>query len=350
MLTLLAAAALAPVKFPGGNPNDFAALLAESAKQNVIVVQGEGQMVEACEYDPSDLNELSRALRNQTKLMIMPGTDLILSDGYISRQLVRGNLGRMRSGSGLGSDEQQEVAARLKAMNDARAASGSDKSGFKLVMMSPVQLPANAVKDGMVTFQTKKSESLDLMALGNLSKPVKTHWIFGSAVVACKVDNLPELDFLKWIAKGVGGRIVSGPKEYTLDIDPGEIRRRAIKTISLNKPTGGTPEETARLQKQQNFRISCLNALTPTQLSAALATENGETRVELDARSPLTRTAVAYVQEMEQSGDRRNPRVSVLQRVDPSRKAYLIVTSGFDTSVEVPILNGQGQPAGVVRF
>jgi len=340
MFTLLAATALAVTKFPGGTANDFAASLAQASQQNVAVIQGMKATVKPCEFDPSDLNELARAIRNQTQLAILPGPDLLISDGKIDPSLVTESEG------------------------------GSSQEG--------VPFPAAALDAGKVTFKTEKTDLLAINSFAStFGKPVNVHWIYKDVNLAVQVKNMPQTDFLKWVAKAVGGRLVETTKDYTIALDPIEIRRRAVNTILAQKLDQSDPNTFAMLQKKQSFRAAALNSLNATQLLQALATPGGETRVVLSANNPLTRTASTYVQNLAQyqqmaqvqnaqadqgtlqQGRRRmrmnrnggdGSAVGVLQRVDPSRASYLIVNSHFDVSFEIAVLDNRGRSAGVVHF
>lgn len=346
MLTLLLTTALATTKFTGGSPNDFAAVLAGAAKQNVVVEQGEGQVIRPCEFDTSDLTGLARAIRAQTQMTILPGSDLILSDGLLARQLVE------RPAQEVQSDSEVLISVAVRATppspQDARLA-------FQPLNMAKTGLPAGAVQNGRVTLQTTKNEGLDLASLsGQLSKPVTIHWLLKDSVVCCQVASMPEDLFLTWVAKSVGGRLVSTPKDYTLDIDATEIRKRAVNTITRQVSVGNAADVTMQ-ERVKAFRLASLNSLNVTQIKTALATDGGETKIVLNAQNPMSRTALAYVQDMErlqqQSGNRNQRRGggNALRQMDTTRPAYLVVDSKFNAFVEIPIRGGRGS-GGVVRI
>jgi len=345
MFTLLIATALAATKFPGGSPNDFASLLAGAAKQNVVVEQGEGQVIRACEFDPSDLTELARAIRNQTQMAIMPGSDLVLTDGLLARKLVE---------SPSFDIERSDVLTDAAAL-PARPSSQDPRFAFQPLNMGKKALPAGAVQKGRVTFSTEKSDGLDLGSLnGQMSKPVTVHWILKDAVVCCQVAGLSEDDFLKWVAKSAGGRLISTAKDYTLDIDPIEIRRRAINTISRQVSVGNV----AVAEQVKAFRIAALNSLNAAQIKAALATDGAETKIVLNQQNPMSRSALAYIQTMarnqaQQNGNQRrgrgNANANELRQMDNTRPAYLVIDSRFNAFVEIPIRSNRGS-GGTVRF
>jgi hypothetical protein len=348
MLTLILASALA-MKFPGGTPNDFINLLSDTTKQNVVLNLGEGRAFGSADLNTDDLTELARGIRAQLKIAMLPGQDLIFSDQMLSRNLVSGPIMR-------GAAETEAIVRAVKAKQDARA--GLLPKPPELTEMplslSGVGLSADAVKDGKVTFKTEKSQRLDLPALsGAFSKPLKMHWIYNDAILCVRVQDMPELDFLKFVAKATGSILVSTAKDYTLALDPIEIRKRAIATMQKTTPTQGN----AIAEKSLQFRIACLNGLTGAQLGEALKSDGAEVRVDLGQRSPLASLALQRIHDLEQydanlPADSPAPRraTGLLQRIDRSRSAYLIVNSYFQTEIEVPIVDRNGRPNGIVRL
>lgn len=337
MLTLLSCTLLA-VTFPGGTPSEFASALASEFKPGTMIVQGDAREIKACTAETSDLTELARVVKNQTGLSFLPGQDVVFSDGLLARRLTVSQVMR----GGVSSEVAQSVKSDLPTT----------------IGIVKVPLPGTAFKGGLVTFKTTKSESLDIASLANvLSKPLTSHWIYAESVVALDVTDLPELELLKWLSKGIGARLIVGAKNYQLEFYPIEIRRRAINTIQLETPGGATNEDKAFNKLSQKFRINCLNALSPAQLSSALKVQGAEVKIDLDSNSPLTSIAARRVRDVEQyqrnlPADSPAPRraVGVLSRLDRSRAPKLIVDSQFNFSVEVPIVDAEGKPSGVVRI
>ncbi len=349
MTTLILASILA-VKFAGGTPNAFIAALSTDTQQNVMMTQGDGAILARAEFETSDLNEMSRAVRAQLSHAILPGTDLILSDQFVARELVAENQGQrvLREGG-----EVEIVIRANEAVSRSSATDGSRRSGrFE---PNRIALPKTAVQDGKVTFKTEGNDALQIPMVGQaLSKPVKVHWFYDRAPIFVHVKDQPEEEFARWLAKAVGARLVVNAKEYAFELNPSEARKRAVATIQKEP----LPERNAASQTAaRNFRIACLNALTPAQISAALAESGSTTRIELGPRSPLTRLAVQRVQQIDaerQSRPVQGPpgqaQPTIMQRVDPSRMAVLIVDSRFGVRMEIPVLDQNGRPAGVVRL
>jgi len=333
MLTTLSSILLA-IAFPGGTPSEFATALASEFKPGALIVQGDAREIKPCTIETLDLTELARVVKNQTGLSFLPGQDVVFSDGLLARRLTASQF--MKGG----------VALPLKPEVPTT------------ISLVKVALPGSALKDGLVTFKTAKGESLDIGSLATLlSKPLTSHWIYAESVVALDVADLPELDLLKWLSKGIGARLVVGTKGYQLDLDPIEIRRRAINTIQREAPEGATNEDKAFNRLSQKFRINCLNALSPAQLSSILKVQGVETKIDLEGNSPLTSIGAQRVRDVEQyqrslPADSPAPRraLGVLSRLDRSRSPKLIADSQFNFSIEVPIVDADGKPSGVVRI
>lgn len=319
MLTLIAATALVSTKFPGGTINDFASALSADAKQNVIVAMAQPGPLPAFDFDTVDLNEFSRVLRNKTQLLIAPGTDLVLTDGLVARALIS-----VADGPGPGQMQ-----------------SGGSYGG--------IAIPPEGIKDGKITFETKKTERLDLQTLqSGLSKPVEFHWFYLKNTVTCNVKDLPELDFVKWVAKAVGGRVLQDAKAYKIDLDTMEVKKRLVKSLMAEKYDQADKQAATIMEKKRAFRIACINAFTVPQFAEVLGGPVGGGKFELVGRGPLANAAIAYVQDMERlQGSGAD---SVMKHVDHARKAYLSMTSKFQPSLEIPVLDEDGKPGGVVRF
>jgi hypothetical protein len=339
-MTALLIASLLTVKFPGGNANEFAAILVGATKQNVVISQSEPKLIPKAEFATEDLNEMARSLRAQTQHIILPGADLVISDQLIPPRLVneRGRRQFRRAERG-----QVEVSLEAPTQN--------------IIAVNLISLPATAVHNGMVTFKTEKSDALQSGSLGAFSRPVKSHWYFQQIPIFVSVTDMPEADFLKWAAKAVGGRLLVTEKEYMIDIDPVEVRRRVIATIQKQVlPAANTPEGAMEL-KERNFRIAGINALSAAQISETLKTPGGQSKIALSPRSPLAKLALQRLRDLAQSAASSEGRsresisaVGALQRIDNSRTASLIVNARFDVEVEVPILDRNGRPAGFVRL
>jgi len=215
-----------------------------------------------------------------------------------------------------------------------------------------VGLPASAVANGLVTYTTQKTDALFLQGMaGVFSKPLKFHWIYDETPLYVQVKGMAELDFLKWVAKAMGARLNWLGKEYDFQLDTTAVRLRAAATLSgYAKATTSSDDRRAF-----EFRIACLNALTPGQFAELVETPTSTLRLPLRPGSSLATLAVARIRDMEKLQKTYGPNsraskaaIGLLDRVDTDRSAYLMMDAKFYTRLEVPVLDSNGQPAGVV--
>jgi hypothetical protein len=352
-MTTLLLATLLTVKFPGGTPNEFATILLESTKQNVVISQGEGRRIPPAEFETRDLDEMSRAIRTQTSHAMLPGSDMVFSDQMLAKRLVSGRQVRFRGGEQTGMYEVQvELAVSQAGTFAAEAQQPELPPNF-------IALPASANKNGRISIRTEKADALQPTMLGGgLTKPIKVHWIYEGTPVYAYVSDMPEVDFVRWVAKAIGAKFDNGAKEYGFELDPVEIKKRAVAAIKAMPAVGGRQkDDDAISEKGKTFRVAAINALTSAQLSAALKEQGSSIDIPMAPQSPLARLAVQRIRDLEayQKGltdDSRGPRsaIGLLQRVDNSRPAMMTVDSRFNVRMEIPVVDQNGRSAGSVRI
>jgi len=343
-MTTLLIAAIAVIKFDGGTPSEFATVLADNLKQNVVVSLGQPRIIEKASFETTDADVMSREIRSQTKLVMQPGSELVFSDDLLDRDRVR-------------SSQQLLRRARSEAEAQFEVVAPPPPSAQRMDV-SFVGLPAKAVADGKVTVKTEKSEGLQIKMLeAGLGKPVEVHWIYEQTPVFANVKDMPVLEFTKWVARAIGAKAVAGEKSYRFELDAQEIRKRAVATIRAEPiPTlqTGQPNEA---EQARTFRISCINALTTKQVSDALASPGSSVVIVMTPQSQLARSAIQRIRQVEQTQlgygptDRR-PRnaIGLLQRIDNSRPATLVIDAQFGVTMEIPVLDQNGRSAGTVRL
>jgi hypothetical protein len=62
------------------------------------------------------------------------------------------------------------------------------------------------------------------------SKPVKTHWFLKSARIATRAIRTDEKVFLGMVSKAVGGKLVETTGNYSIELDPDQVRQRGSFT------------------------------------------------------------------------------------------------------------------------
>lgn len=328
MTTLL----LAIATFPGGNFNDLAASLAEATGRPAVVSlsSARGRM-KSFSFDAADEDAFSRTVLKEIGLMRAPGVTVVFHDGQLPSARV----------SQRAWNQPETVAAKA--------------------------FSADSVKAGRVTFRTEKTESLDLKTLAGFAKPVVSHWYFEGLAIGVSAKDVPEMEFLSLVAKGIGGRFLNTSAAFKIDIDPAEIRSRAVRTIQAEAMP--TESDGASLQnKERAFRIAALNAISNEEISRLLAQPGNTVRVAVRNGSPVESAAVALIREMEaqqlkelraertledarRTGEslravRRDANfVGILNRVDSRRQAMLVINQRFEASLEVPVVDARGRPS-----
>ncbi len=70
--------------------------------------------------------------------------------------------------------------------------------------------------------------SLEELVPITLKKPIHWHWYFNEAHLIVKLPEMSESDYAKALAKALGAKVVDRGKDFYLDLDIPEYRRRAL--------------------------------------------------------------------------------------------------------------------------
>jgi|GEM_PF-3908693 len=306
------------VSFPGGDANEFAKSLGEATHQNIVLCQSQVTPVAKVDYDPSDLTAMARALRAKTGLAIAPGVRLTLNDGLVPVHRI------------LNADFQSETP-KWKELGE------------------------DAIKNGKVTFETKDKERLDpaSLATAHFSKPVTVHWFFAQTPVSVWAHDMPEDEFLTYLAKSVGGQLVSSPKAYTIDFDPAEIRRRAIKRIDAwpSQLARSDEDEAIGQQKRLKLIVSILNAATTGTIYEAFKTEGGSAKFTVNRESPVVSLFGDFTKPLTQPDPEggsgfKTPTgfIHFPEQLDAAKAIELTLRSNFTTALLCHYRDASGKP------
>ena len=102
-----------------------------------------------------------------------------------------------------------------------------------------VDLPKTVLAGGKVTYATAPGQSVRLTSLSAItwSLPLKLSAAFGGDLSATSlgvsVKDLDEAEFLRSVAKAIGGRFRTDGKNLIIEANGGELKTRALKTIEL---------------------------------------------------------------------------------------------------------------------
>ncbi|MFQ3586271.1 MAG: hypothetical protein SNJ76_01220 [Fimbriimonadaceae bacterium] len=259
--TTLALGAVA--SFSGGPPSDLAAFLASEAGRPAVIAFDSAAALPAMSLPVADPNELARTLRNTAKLHQMPGLPLTFSTGTLPRHLFEIGAIRRQRQPGTSAPNAQSLS----------------------------------VRDGRASISMKGTEAMTLSELQRLpwSRPLDYHWIGAEYALAISADKVPEVDLLREMARAVGARLVVGRDAYTFQIEPEEVRRRALRTLRETL----TPEQIQRLSDRDrmdlDLAIAVLQNLPANNIVEMLRAPETETRVPLGANPALQQAAVQYL-------------------------------------------------------
>jgi len=244
-----------------------------------------------------------------------------------------------------------------------------------------VSIPDSAVKDDLITFETKPGELIDISKLGELktTKPLRPISYFSNEsgatyLCAVKVVNLNYIDFARMIAKAVGGRMRTTPKEVFIEQDGIAFRSRAHKLldaayrkapdlggeVNMDSPGGeyvptfqrrGTPS--GPLTKSSIRLLNAtLNAMTSKDIEAAFSFTDSSAKVNLAGRYDLQSAVIAYFrstlaasntaqtgngQEKAQAESKVNMMLASISRTNPGD---LTVGGSFSLQLNLITING----------
>lgn len=262
MWTAVALGAVA--SFQGGPPSDLATFLATEARRPAVIAFDNVLALPAMSLNVGDPNDLARTLRNTARIHQMAGLPLTFSTGKLPRHLFEiGAIRRQKQPGG--------TAPNVQSLS---------------------------VEGGRVSIAMKGTEAITLSELRRLSwsRPIEYHWIGAEYALAISADNVPEADFLREVARAVGARLAIGRDAYTFQLEPEEIRRRALRTLQETL----TPEEVRRLRDRERMEldlaVAVLQNLPAPNVAEMLRAPETETRMPLAGNPALQQAALRYLE------------------------------------------------------
>ena len=209
----------------------------------------------------------------------------------------------------------EELSAALKAVNVryipgpvavAHAEilpDGTMRTVARLRKPDPVQkpqslpMPTSALADGKVTLATEPGKTIALSSLETVrwSLPLRLSPAYSNSLVgmdlAVNVKDLAEADFLRSVAKAIGGRYRTDGKNILIEPSGGELKNRALRTIDLAQRSPRTNAENA------------MNLSEAQQEDEAVATVSYEVqegpRGRRGQRGPATTSPAAYAAQLD---------------------------------------------------
>ena len=258
-------------------------------------------------------------------------------------------------------------------------------------------IPQTAVKDNLISFETKSGEAIKVGSLMNLDLPrrimVSPYYNFENGTdfpLAMMAKDMSPADFAKALARGLSGKLIVEAKTYTIGFDANSFRSNLSKVLGLAQKgvdagripsaanaqfSGGNYSDYQEYQEmampaQSNSKPALTSALS--LLGQAVAQMNDQlveqtfaykgtsSKLDLSKFSGLQNMVVSYLKSPTQSTSaqpgaetqiaQRSGRPAVnlaalVSRVNPQNPGKLVITTDFRMSLELNIIQvRRGRP------
>ncbi len=247
---ILELALLSVIKFPAGSPHDFVKALGPATARQCVVLFSYAPDNNYKEFsaDPTQTSHFSWIVNSVAKLRQAPGLDFAFSDGLISRNLI-------------------SLAPIVERANPRYSI---ESEFFK-------------VKDGIVSTDDRAStKSMQDIFNHEWKSEVDWHWTMRSYTLSVACKDIPEAEFLKYLAKAAGMRLDKTKAGFAFKLVPSEFRRRANATIAKYAPA----EKVGKLNQQDKWRLEmtqfALSIASDLHIQKAFETEDSEAAIFME--------------------------------------------------------------------
>ncbi len=138
-------------------------------------------------------------------------------------------------------EERRILAQRLDATSLKDNVFGISKAPWPLMFYDTQwrdrykgfgEAPEVQVEDGKVSVRCAKGDlDIEQALPAALQAKVEMHWFYKQARLVIVAVDVPVDEYVSLVAKAVGAKVVRKEKDYYLDFDPAEYRRRAISLM-----------------------------------------------------------------------------------------------------------------------
>ena len=346
--------------------SDLSKILSEVSKRSSIVVVQTYEKVSIA-TDPKIVDDLVDPLRKMGFASLVSDVPVIYQMGIPASHL-----------------------GVLKGLLSAGAE--APKAGFK-----EVTIPQTAVKDNLITFETKAGEAIKVSTLMNLDLPkkimVSPYYTFengGDFPLAMSAKNMVPAEFVRALTRGLSGKLVIEEKSYTISFDATSFRSNMAKILTVAQKgvdEGRTPSginvqysggsysdyqeyQDAAQPAHSSSKASLTSALTllgksistmnDKLLEQTFAYKGTSTRLSLATFTSLQEFAINYLKsastppsgqsgtsvQRQQPGRPSSNLAGLVNRVDPQNPGRLVITTDFRVSLELNIMQRGGQQGG----
>ena len=261
-----------------------------------------------------------------------------------------------------------------------------------------VTIPQSAVKDNMITFETKPGEYVKVATLMNLdlTRRIMVSAYFNSDTagdfpLAINAKDMPASEFVKALTRGLSGKLAVEQKTYTINLDSSNFKGEFNKLLPLaqkgidegrtpsgitNQFTGGSSSDYQEYQDavqpaQSNSKSALkaaiallgqtVNSMNDKVLEQTFAYKGTSTGLNLAQFTDLQKYAVNYLQsatpsdsvqpgtQSQRPGRGQNSLAGLVNRVDARNPGRLLITSDFRLSLELNLVGRQSRRQGVLQ-
>ncbi|MFZ4507083.1 MAG: hypothetical protein ACOYON_05220 [Fimbriimonas sp.] len=160
--------------------------------------------------------------------------------------------------------------------------------------------PSPIRRDGSLSISAKRvstSTGGSTFALASLqnqkfSKPIRVHWFIQRQFVAASASKERESTFLRLVALAAGAEFYESPKEYRIDFEPSEFRKRALFTYQAVGAKNGLGFTRADLA----FSGAVLRDLSDEQLREVYKKPDNQVQFPMPINSELYKLAVGRLE------------------------------------------------------
>lgn len=263
------------------------------------------------------------------------------------------------------------------------------------VAFKPVTIPQSAVKNDLITFETKGDEAIKLSSLMNLNLTrkimVSPYYAFdgvGDFPLAMSAKDMPPGEFVKTLARGLGGKYQVDAKNYTIAFDAASFRTNFAKLIALaqkgvnegrtpsaamNNFNGGSYNEYQEYQEMSqppmasskaaltsalNLLSQAINQMNDQLLEQTFAYKGTTTKLNMATLTALQNPAIEYLKsaspsqnqqngaEVQRGGRGPSNMSAIISRVDPRNPGRISISTDFRMSLELNLAGRRGGNGG----
>jgi len=283
------------LSFPGGNVHSLTSTIASASGKPVVISCNMATQFKKFSFELKDPKDLVRLIRVKTGLESQSKNALGLSFSCLPDEIYSRTLTR--------APQTAPVILR----------------------------PSLLVQDGIVNGKSTAEALISVKDLKSLgwSKPLKVHWAFEKYQLAFSATKASEIQFLTAVSNAIGAKLSSTDKEFSIDFDSDEYRKRAINSLTSGEPyeLRNSPKDILEVQAREQLGVQILRTASNKQLSEAFVAPGNGFLIDAPPGSPIfsaSSTLIASMRACATQTDRDHISASngmkwLLNLIDPTK-------------------------------